>query len=88
VLIMWRRSGESFIVGDVEIDVLDVRASRVKLGILAPDSVQIVRKEARITREENMAAALSANREMIDILLRHLPQSAVTEDSDAAMAVK
>ncbi len=88
MLIMWRRSGESFTVGDVEIDVLDVKASRVKLGILAPDSVQIIRKEARITREENMAAALSANREMIDILLRHLPQSEVTQDSDVAVAVK
>jgi len=80
---MWRRSGESFTVGDVEIDVLDVRASRVKLGILAPDSVPIVRKEARITREENMAAALSANRDMIDILLRHLPQPEVKQDRDA-----
>jgi carbon storage regulator CsrA len=83
VLIMWRRSGESFTVGEVEIDVLDVRASRVKLGILAPDSVAIVRKEARITREENMAAALSANRDMIDILLRHLPQPEVVQDCDA-----
>ena len=88
MLIMWRRSGEGFIVGEVEIDVLDVRASRVKLGILAPGSVQIIRKEARITREENMAAAVSANHEMIDILLRHLPQSGVTQDSDTAVTVK
>jgi carbon storage regulator len=71
---MWRRSGESFIVGDdVEIAVLDARANRVKIGIVAPDTVQIVRKEARITREENLAAALSADREMIDALLRRLP---------------
>ena len=83
MLIMWRRSGESFLVGDVEIDVLDVRASRVKLGILAPDSVPIVRKEARLTREENMAAALSANRDMIDILLRRLPQPEVKQDRNA-----
>ena len=73
MLIMWRRLGESLTVGDgVEIDVLDVRANRVKLGIVAPDSVPIVRKEARMTREENLAAALSANQEMIDTLLQRL----------------
>jgi carbon storage regulator CsrA len=71
---MWRRSGESLIVGDgVEIEVLDARANRVKLGIVAPDSVQIVRKEARITREANVAAALSADRDVIQTLLRRLP---------------
>jgi carbon storage regulator CsrA len=71
---MWRRAGERFVVGEgVEIDVLDVRTNRVKLGIVAPDSVAIVRKEARMTREENLAAALSANHEMIETLLRRLP---------------
>jgi len=74
VLIMWRRSGESLIIGgDVEIEVLDARANRVKLGIAAPDSVSIIRRETLITREENVAAALSAGQDMIDTLLRHLP---------------
>jgi carbon storage regulator CsrA len=73
---MWRRSGESFTVGEgVEIDVLDVKTNRVKLGIVAPESIAIIRKEARITREENLAAALSANQEMIEILLRGLPRA-------------
>jgi carbon storage regulator len=74
VLIMWRRAGESLLVGDsVEIEVLDAKANRVKLGISAPASVQIVRKEARIIREENLAAALSASPDMIETLLRRLP---------------
>jgi carbon storage regulator CsrA len=73
---MWRRTGESFIVGDgVEIEVLDARSNRVKLGIVAPDTVAIVRNEARITREENLFAAVSAGREMIETLLRRLPQA-------------
>lgn len=77
MLIMWRRFGESFMVGDgVEIEILDVRANRVKLGILAPASVPIVRTETRITREENLAAALSAGHEMIGALLRRLPAPA------------
>jgi len=75
VLVIWRRCGESLFVGeDVEIEVLDARANRVKLGITAPDSVQIVRRETRITREENIAAALSAGHEMIEHLLRCLPR--------------
>jgi carbon storage regulator CsrA len=74
---MWRRSGQSFTVGEsVQIEVLEARANRVKLGIVAPDDVQIIRKEARLTREENLAAALSVDRDMIDALLRRLPARA------------
>jgi carbon storage regulator len=55
---MKRRAGESFTIGDeIEIEVLEVAGSRVKLGIVAPDSVAIVRKEARVTREENITAS-------------------------------
>ena len=77
MLIMWRRSGQSFTVGEgVQIEVLEARANRVKLGIVAPDDVQIVRNEARLTREENLAAALSADRRMIETLLRRIPAGA------------
>lgn len=70
---MWRRAGESVIVGDgVEIEILEAKANRVKLGIVAPASVPILRKEIRITREENVAAALSAGHEMIETLLRRV----------------
>jgi carbon storage regulator len=58
VLVMKRRAGESFTIGDnIEIEVLEVSGPRVKLGIKAPDSVAIVRNETRITREENITAA-------------------------------
>jgi carbon storage regulator CsrA len=78
VLILWRCSGQTLTVGEgVEIQVLDTRQNRVKLGIVAPDSVSIVRGEARITREENVAAALSAGHDVIETLLRRLPQDAI-----------
>ena len=58
MLVMKRRAGESFTIGDeIEIEVLEVAGTRVKLGIVAPDSVAIVRKEARVTREENITAS-------------------------------
>ena len=51
MLVMKRRAGEGFAIGDdIEIEVLEVAGTRVKLGIVAPDSIVIVRKEARATR--------------------------------------
>ena len=58
MLVMRRRAGESFIIGDgIEIEILEVSGSKVKIGIVAPDSCLIVRKEAKITREANLTAA-------------------------------
>ena len=71
MLIMWRRSGESLVVGeDLEIAVLESRSNRVKLGIIAPDSVSIIRKETRITQESNMTAAWSVDNHTIQSLAR------------------
>jgi len=58
MLVIRRRPGECFLVGDnVEIEVLDSSPSHVKLGIRAPKSVIVMRKEIHITREQNVAAA-------------------------------
>jgi carbon storage regulator len=65
MLIIRRKAGESLLIGpDVEIEVIDVSASRVKLGIRAPREVVILRKEVRLAAEQNLAASrgLSADR--------------------------
>jgi carbon storage regulator len=60
MLVMRRRAGESFLIGpDIEIEILEVSHSRVRIGIKAPDSVAIVRKEVVQTRDENLTAARS-----------------------------
>ena len=70
MLVMRRRAGESFLVGAaVEIEVLEVCGTRVKLGIVAPDSVLIQRKETQITRDENINAARSVRQQNISSLL-------------------
>jgi carbon storage regulator len=75
VLVVWRRAGQSVIIGeDTEIEVLDARANRVKLGIKAPASVAIVRKEAQLTRNENLTAAWSMDELSIKSLLSRLPR--------------
>jgi len=70
---MWRRPGESLVVGEIEIEVIEARPNRVKLGVVAPDSVSIVRKETRIIREENVTAASSVDHSAIARLLRRFP---------------
>jgi carbon storage regulator len=72
MLVMRRRAGESFLVGDIEIQVLEVGGRRVKLGIRAPESMAIVRREVQITESENLAAAESVSRGVIDSLLSRL----------------
>jgi carbon storage regulator len=60
MLIMRRRVGEKFLIGpDVEIEILEISHTRVRIGITAPDSVAIVRKEVVLTRQENLTAARS-----------------------------
>jgi carbon storage regulator len=58
MLVIRRRPGECFLVGDdVEIEVLDSSPSHVKLGIRAPKSVIVMRKEIHITRKQNVEAS-------------------------------
>ena len=73
MLVMRRRAGESFVIGDsVEVEILEIAGSRVKLGIVAPQSVDIVRKETQITRNENLTAAQTVQHEVIQALLTKL----------------
>jgi len=70
MLVLRRRAGESFLVGaEIEIEVLEVCGTRVKLGIVAPDCVSIQRKETKITRDENITAARSVRQQAISSLL-------------------
>ncbi len=78
MLVMWRRAGESLLVGDdIDVEVLEVRPHRVKLGLTVPESIVIIRKETRLTLEENVAAALSMDRGSVDDLLNRLSRGIV-----------
>ena len=61
MLVIRRRAGEGVLIGpDIEIEILEVSPTRVKIGIVAPDALQIARKEVVLTREENLAASRNA----------------------------
>lgn len=61
MLVIRRRAGEAIVLPDgVEIQVLEINGSRVKLGVVAPEHIAVVRKEAVEARRQNLAAAESA----------------------------
>jgi len=76
MLVMRRRAGESFLLGEeIEVQVLQVAGTRVKLGIIAPPSVVIVRREVQITQDENRTAARSVTPGAVRSLLESLPST-------------
>ena len=78
---MRRRAGESVLIGgDIEIEILEVGPTRVKLGIVAPASLTITRKEVVLTRSENLTASRSAAPEVIAWLSRKLAPQLTKEN--------
>jgi carbon storage regulator len=58
MLITIRREGESILIGeDIEVSILDIRRSKVKLGVKAPRRVAITTQEVKLVREQNLVAA-------------------------------
>lgn len=59
MLALSRKKGESVIINnDVELTVLEIKGDQVKIGISAPKSVPVYRKEVYLQiQEENEAVA-------------------------------
>lgn len=73
MLVIRRRAGEAVLIGeDVEITVIEVTGSRVKIGIQAPAEVPILRKEIQLAARENVAAAEGATPASVGKLLEAL----------------
>ncbi len=61
MLALSRKIGESIIIGnDIELTILEVKGDQVKVGISAPKSVPVYRKEIYLQiQESNKEAATS-----------------------------
>ncbi len=82
---MRRRAGESLLIGgEIEIEILEVGPTRVKLGIVAPANLAITRKEVVLTRSENMTAARSTAPDVIAWLSRGLGRRLSKDNRQAA----
>jgi carbon storage regulator len=72
MLVIRRRAGESILIGpDVEVEILDAGPNRVKLGIVGPRSTQVIRKEVKLTAENNISAG-SLSIEMKDLIVKKI----------------
>ncbi|MDD4699514.1 MAG: carbon storage regulator [Oscillospiraceae bacterium] len=76
MLIISRKAGESFLVGDnIEITVFDIGADRIRVGIKAPADIPILRKEIMETREENVRASNTTTKDKLRDLNTYLKNS-------------
>lgn len=58
MLVLRRRAGESVLIGnDIEVELLELTSQGAKIGIRAPRETVVLRKELKITREQNEHAA-------------------------------
>jgi carbon storage regulator len=58
VLVLRRRAGEAIVInGNVEIEIIEISRTRVKLGITASREVTVVRKETIAVAAENQKAS-------------------------------
>jgi carbon storage regulator len=85
MLVIRRRSGESFFLGpDIEVQILNLESGQVKVGIRAPAEVAILRKEVKETQEANRLAAEAAQtlpQQSLHALLRALQSPTPRVDS-------
>ena len=66
MLVISRKKGENILIGeDIEVSIISIEGSSVKIGIKAPKNLQILRKELYIEVENENKNALAKN---IDII--------------------
>ena len=89
MLVMRRREGEAIKIGDsVEVRILAINGSRVKLGITAPPLVVVQRLEVELVREENLVAAQVSPIAAIAMIDRLQRGPAETPKNEIRTAVK
>ena len=58
MLVLRRRVGEAMVIGGgVEVEVIEISRTRVKLGVKAPRTIAVVRRETIPVAAENRQAA-------------------------------
>jgi len=75
LLILTRKIGESIAIGDdIQIHVVDIRGSQVKLGIMAPKDVEIYREEVYLKIQEENRLAAQVSRDALSSVETLLPK--------------
>lgn len=63
MLVLTRKQDESIMIGDeIEVKLLDIRESQVKIGIIAPRNIAVHRREVYLAiKAENADAAVASD---------------------------
>ena len=91
MLVMLRREGEAILIGeDIDVRILSVRGSKVKIGITAPRAVPVRTLEVELAINENRAAARAFTRtsDLIARLLETCAKNPVKDESPSDMEGK
>ena|GEM_PF-241784 len=69
VLVIRRRQGEGIAIGnEIQIDIIDVSRTRVKLGIKVPRQLEVKRRDTDVCAVENRkASALLSESNVLDL---------------------
>jgi carbon storage regulator len=85
MLVFRRKVGEAVVLnGQIEVRVLEITGSRVKLGFSAPREVIVVRKELHLTQEGNRRAAACGAADGLTRLVTALGSQACPDDPKPA----
>ncbi len=70
MLVLTRKKDQSIVIGEnIEITILDIQGDQVRVGINAPKSVSIFRKEIFLEIQEENKKAAEVNTSALDALL-------------------
>jgi carbon storage regulator len=73
MLIISRKQGESVIINDeIEITILDIHRDKIRIGIEAPKSVKILRKELFETKKANQESVHTSEKVNYNLLINQL----------------
>jgi carbon storage regulator len=77
VLVLTRKSNQSIMIGDeIEVSVLAIMGEKVRIGIAAPRSVPVFRKEVYLEMQQDRAEQeAAAGREGVDEALGKLEKA-------------
>jgi carbon storage regulator len=71
MLVLTRKSNQSIMIGDdIEVSVLSIMGEKVRIGIQAPRSIPVFRKEVYLEIQQEKAA--QASRDEVDTALEEL----------------
>ena len=79
MLVIRRRAGESFWIGEqVEIEILQI-GSQVKVGIRAPKGIAVLRTEVKLIQEANLESAQQPTDQSLQSILDSFSEKTTTD---------